>query len=85
MDNTQEQGKCVCGSENIDYQSLEVKDEMIYYPFHCNDCGRNGKESYSLKYIETVMKQHIDIYFKEVNNENGQRAEAYTFLVSKRY
>jgi len=44
-----EQGVCpYCGSMDINYDAIELKDEMLYYPAHCCDCGRSFEEWYDL-------------------------------------
>jgi len=48
------QGKCAkCGGENLDYHSMELRDNDVYYPYTCADCGHDGKEWYHLEYIES--------------------------------
>lgn len=42
-----------CESMNLEYQSQELNDNQIYYPYTCGDCGHEGKEWYILTYIET--------------------------------
>ena len=50
-----ERNKCpYCGSENIEYGSLELVDEQMYYRMTCKDCKKDSREWYSLSYIETV-------------------------------
>lgn len=49
-------GKCPkCGSENLEYGSLELEDgDVIYYSFTCPDCKTTGKEWYSIEYTDTT-------------------------------
>jgi len=47
-----ELGKCPrCNSFNLDYDSLEVIDDYIYYPYTCNECGFECRERYSLDFV----------------------------------
>lgn len=46
------QGKCPkCNKDDLDYGSLEIEDDSIYYPYTCNDCGLKGREWYNLYFI----------------------------------
>ena len=48
-----QQGICPkCNSANIDYDVIEVVDNMVYYPCTCEECGYTYKEWYSLKFEE---------------------------------
>lgn len=53
-----EQGKCpLCNSMNLSYGTLEVDDGLgnsCYYPWHCDDCGADGKEWYYSDFLEIV-------------------------------
>ncbi len=52
------EGACgCCGSLNLEFGTIEIVDDSIYYPFTCLDCGADGKEWYDLKYSETRMNQ----------------------------
>ena len=58
-----EKGKCpYCGSENVEYGSLEICDEGVYYKVFCNDCENNFEEHYDLKFAGHV----IDGEFKAI-------------------
>lgn len=60
-----ELGKCpYCGSEELDYGAMEPADEMIYYPWTCSHCGKQGEEWYSMKFIG-----------HNVENESGNMEE----------
>lgn len=53
------EGKCKkCQSEDLKYHSMELLDlaNEVYYPFTCEKCGVDGREYYSLTYIETIME-----------------------------
>ena len=46
-----EQGVCpYCGSVDIDYGVMEIEDDCVYYPAHCNDCKRDFNEWYRLEF-----------------------------------
>lgn len=46
-----ERGVCpYCGGENIDYDSLELEGESLYFPATCNDCGNEFNEWYDLEF-----------------------------------
>jgi len=55
MDDIIRQGYCVCGSDDLDYDRLELIDGFVMYPFTCNACYKKGKEWYALTFEETVM------------------------------
>ena len=47
----------VCGEEGeFEYGALEVNDTGIYYPFKCTACGAEGKEHYSLNFIQCEVE-----------------------------
>ena len=47
-------GYCAnCNKENIEYGSQVLCDNNLYYLYHCEDCGYDGKEWFELKYIES--------------------------------
>jgi len=44
-------GKCPkCGSENLEYDSIELESCCAYYPLECKDCGFIGREWYELEF-----------------------------------
>ena len=58
MATTSSAGECpVCGSEHITYGATGFKDEAVYYPFVCDDCGIESKEWYSLAFVETISDE----------------------------
>lgn len=58
---TYKQGQCpYCESYDIDYGSLEVVDECVYYPAICCDCGEDFKEWYTLNYSESIGDKQIE-------------------------
>ena len=51
MAKEQEQGKCPkCNEMELDYGSMDIQDDMVYYPFTCENCGHSGKEWYNLEF-----------------------------------
>ena len=51
-----EEGKCpICGSDNLDYDALEVTDYGVHYPYTCKDCGTTGVEHYDLQFSENEI------------------------------
>lgn len=51
-------GRCpCCDGENIHYGTIEVVDEMIYYPAECLDCKKTFKEYYNVNYCETIFEE----------------------------
>lgn len=48
----------VCGADaldgDIDFGQLQIdydSESAVYYPFHCNKCGTEGKEFYELSFL----------------------------------
>lgn len=56
-----------CGSENLEYDGLEVADDQLYcyYPFTCEDCGETGEEWYEMEYHKTYSQEEIDNFYEE--------------------
>ena len=51
-----EEGQCPkCGNYNLDYGTVKVSDNAIYYPWTCEDCGATGKEWYDLEFSEQEL------------------------------
>ncbi|MFW6008439.1 MAG: hypothetical protein ACOCP8_04145 [archaeon] len=49
--NEKKAGVCpACGGTNLNYGSIEPVDNMVIYPFSCEDCGAEGEETYSLSF-----------------------------------
>lgn len=52
-------GVCpVCGADaidgDIDFGELQIdydSESAVYYPFHCNKCGTDGREFYELSFL----------------------------------
>lgn len=45
------QGVCPnCGEENLEYDSIQLEDDMCYYPYKCNNCGVKGEEWYYMQF-----------------------------------
>ena len=46
------EGVCpICNGTNLNYGSIEVRGNMIYYPWKCEDCSQSGEEWYDLIFI----------------------------------
>lgn len=54
------QGKCPnCDSEDLSYHGvLHNCANQCYEEFECNNCFHEGKEWFSLTYIDTELDQH---------------------------
>lgn len=51
-----EEGVCpICGSDNIEYGSLEVCDAGVYYSVRCEDCQASFQEHYNLEFAGHVV------------------------------
>lgn len=45
------QGYCpVCNSSQLNYGSVELEWDMMYYPWECADCGAEGEEWYNVSF-----------------------------------
>lgn len=56
----QRPGTCpVCGSNDIDYDALEIIDCGAYYPALCNNCKTSFQEHYDLTFAG-----HYNVYDK---------------------
>lgn len=59
------QGFCPrCKQPWLNYGAVEFEDDMCYFPWHCDNCGLEGEEWYSLEF-----NGH------NVVNENGEQIE----------
>lgn len=48
---TNKQGVCPrCGEIIDNYGAIEFEGDMCYFPWHCNKCGLEGEEWYSLEF-----------------------------------
>lgn len=46
-----EEGVCpVCGETQLEYDTIQLEDDMIYYPWTCEHCGTSGEEWYKLSF-----------------------------------
>jgi predicted nucleic-acid-binding Zn-ribbon protein len=58
---TEHENQCPkCGSENIEYGSIEPAEGAIYYPATCADCLDTFKEWYNLEFTESVSDDYKD-------------------------
>ena len=47
------EGICfACGSDELNYDALEVDGEFVYYPWTCKKCGAQGEENYKLSFTD---------------------------------
>lgn len=53
----------VCGSSCISYGSMDIEDNVVSYPAHCDDCGATYYEDYTLDFCGV----------SEVRNKDGER------------
>jgi len=75
-----ERGCCpYCGSEDIDYDALELEGESLYFPATCNECGNEFNEWYELEFSghwgypikkKTKKRNTVEVI---VDEETGQR------------
>lgn len=57
MPTNTDEGTCPhCGSDDIDWGSLDVEDSYVYYDAYCNKCGESFKIWYNPVYIETTKE-----------------------------
>ena len=55
MVSIKEGGVCpYCKDNDVEYGSFEIDGEEAYYEMVCNNCGKESKEWYILKYDETI-------------------------------
>ena len=68
-----EAGICpYCGSDDLEYGSMEPEtNNLIYYPWECNDCGHKGEEWYQLTFDgHTVENEDGDmVLVEDLNNK----------------
>ena len=56
-----EQGVCpFCHKSNLAYGTAEFEDDMLMFPWECNNCGKTGEEWYDLKFIGHDVFIEID-------------------------
>lgn len=57
--NTKVQGQCPqCGSLNIEYDTIEMSNDMrVYFPAVCTDCKLSFEEHYDLIFDEHVIPE----------------------------
>lgn len=47
-----EMGTCpICNGNDLDYGCVEFTNNMIYYPWTCNNCKAEGEEWYNLDFV----------------------------------
>ena len=49
-----ESGICpYCKTEDIEYGSIELEEDHVYYPAKCNKCNKEFREYYNILYDST--------------------------------
>jgi len=52
------EGHCPkCNGENINWHDSEIKDEMVIYEAHCDNCNIDFTEEHKLVYNITVIQE----------------------------
>jgi len=46
-----------CGSDDLSYEKPISYTDSIEYPFHCNNCGKDGAERYNLDFVESETNE----------------------------
>ena len=63
-------GECpVCGEQDLDYQELQPEDNMVCYPWHCDNCGAEGNEWYDLTFTGHYVDKGLKYGMVEVSDE----------------
>lgn len=44
-----------CGKEDLEYGTIELRDDMCYFPYKCNNCGLKGEEWYSMQFTGHII------------------------------
>jgi len=44
-----------CNSIELDYSSIDIDGESVYYPFVCAKCGCEGREYYNLEFDQITV------------------------------
>lgn len=77
-----EQGKCpLCNSMNLSYGTMEIDGELgnsCYYPWHCDDCGADGKEWYNMSFDSHTIDGHEDEVIDIMTETIDYRNDKYT-------
>ena len=52
----EEEGVCPkCGGIQLDYGAMDYNGESIYYPYSCPECGIEGKEWFSMTFVQHTI------------------------------
>lgn len=52
-----EQGVCpFCHKSNLAYGTAEFEDDMLMFPWECNNCGKTGEEKKKKRRIQYGME-----------------------------
>jgi len=56
------QGECPhCRSNNLDYGVVDFSgDNLLWFPFICDDCGASGHENYIMRYSESEADLEVE-------------------------
>ena len=50
-----------CNSYELDYDGMQMLDDMLYYPYTCAKCGHHGEEWYKLEFAgHNVLDEYDD-------------------------
>lgn len=67
------EGYCpLCHSDNVDYESIELRDGMAYFPYTCKNCGTQGEEWYNLQF-EGHMIDDSDVKDLNLNEKRKEK------------
>jgi hypothetical protein len=55
-------GECPnCKSTNLDYDDVQFDgDDLMWFPFICDDCEAYGHEDYSVNYISSEVDVEVE-------------------------
>lgn len=70
-----------CGSDDLSYEKPISYTDSIEYPFHCNNCGKDGAERYNLDFVEietNELEENKKVTKKEFKFENKKLQEELT-------
>lgn len=65
MDNEQTPEMCPKCGHIVEYGSMVLEENQLYYPYKCPNCLDEGKEWYSINFIE--IKSNGDKTIEDVN------------------
>lgn len=69
-----EENTCpICGGE-LDYDTAEFVDDLVYYPYTCLKCGQKGEEYYKMLFVGHNIQNSKGDYI-DVDDKVGQEIE----------